>query len=92
MKKLALILLAVNSIFVNAQNVLEYVPESAECVISLDGRALTDKIGKKKIENSAAFLEIVQDFLFRGDSKGKISDLGIDLKNDFVFFFNASAR
>jgi len=89
MKKLALFLLAVNSIFVNAQNVLEYVPESAECVISLDGRALTDKIGKKKIENSAAFLEIVQDFLFQGDSKGKISDLGIDLKNDFVFFFNA---
>ncbi|MGB1102012.1 MAG: hypothetical protein ACPG21_00145 [Crocinitomicaceae bacterium] len=89
MKKLTLTLLLSSTFLSYAQSLLEYVPASAECVISLDGKRLTSKIGERKIENSEAFLAMTESFLFKGNAEGKISDLGVELKNDFVFFFNA---
>ena len=89
MKKWPLLILAMGISLAKGQDLLKHVPASAECVISINGNTLTNKIGKRKIENSEAFLALTEDFLFKGRGEGKLSDVGIDLKNDFVFFFNA---
>ena len=89
MRKLALFILCISTAIVNGQELLKHVPATAECVISLNGKALTSKIGKRKIEKSDAFLSITENFLFKGRGEGQLSDVGVDLKNDFVFFFDA---
>lgn len=89
MRNLTLFILCIGTTIVHGQELLKHVPATAECVISLDGKSLTSKIGKRKIENSDAFLSFTENFLFKDRGEGKLSDVGVDLKNDFIFFFDA---
>lgn len=64
------------------------IPATAECVIGVNGKIITDKIGVKTINNSALFMEFAQNGLFTGNSSKKISNIGIDYSKDLFFFYN----
>lgn len=71
-----------------SQSLENRIPASAECVISLNGKLLSDKIGVKKIQKSEAFIDFISGIIFRGNESHKISNIGIDLEKDLYFFFN----
>jgi len=71
-----------------SQSIESHIPESAQCVISLNGSSMTKKIGIKNLNKSAAFLDFASKVMFSGNAEHKIGDIGIDLKNDLYYFYN----
>ncbi|MDA7803059.1 hypothetical protein N8987_00595 [Crocinitomix sp.] len=90
MKFLYSVIMLFASFQLNAQSLEDKVPATAESVLRIDGAKLTDKIGKRKIEKSAAFIKFTNEMFFKGGEDGRISDIGIDLENDLILFFNAN--
>ncbi len=72
-----------------SQNLLERVPKTAECVVSIDGKKLTEKIGESKIKKSEAFIQLTSELIFRGKNVSRIDDIGIAIESGLVFFFTA---
>ena len=88
MKLIFVIVLCLSLYTGTTQSLESRIPVTAECVISFNGKTLTDKIGMKNINKSVAFLDFTQQIIFKGNSLQKVSAMGIDLKKPLYFFFN----
>ncbi len=82
-------LLIIFSTSIFAQTLESHIPLSAECVISINGNSLTNKIGIKNIHKSKAFLDFAKSTIFTGNEDLKIGNIGIDLEKDLCFYYNS---
>ena len=90
MKNIILTLLIFSSFLSIGQpfDLEKIIPATSSVVLKFNGEAITKKIGMKNINQSPLFTEIAEDLFFFGNRDKKISDLGIDLNHELVYFYN----
>ena len=87
---LSLVFIVNHSIAQNTVNLEAIIPNTASMVVKLNGKALTQKVGMKNIAKSEAFLKLIEGEVFLGNSKKRITDIGINLEKDVYMIYKAS--